>query len=61
MARRSKDVFEAGGVLVGHGRAEEDAVADDPAASGGLVTTAAVYAFREKRIRESIWPSRRLP
>src|SRR5205823_1733778 len=56
------DVFEAGGVLVGHGRAEEDGLVDDPCrGAAGLVTTAVSMRFERERIRESIWPSRRLP
>src|SRR5882762_3934519 len=56
------DVFEAGGVLVGHGCAEEDARSGGPGrGAAGSTTTAASMRFVRKRIRESIWPNRRLP
>src|ERR1700741_792300 len=56
------DVFHAGGVLVGHGCAEENARCGCPLPrSAGSVTTAASMRFVRKQIRESIWPNRRLP
>ncbi len=43
------DVFEAGGVLVGHGCAEEDARSGWPRPrSGGIDDHGRVNAFREK-------------
>jgi hypothetical protein len=42
MPTNRDDVFEAGGVLVGHGCAEEDA------RSGGIDDHGRVNAFREK-------------
>src|ERR1700680_4671828 len=57
------DVFEAGGVLVGHGCAEEHTRSGrtPPRGAAGWTTTAASMRFVRKRIRESIWPNRRLP